>query len=75
VSDRIRFELKDYREVEGRFDLVVSVGMFKHTGVHRYGEFFPKINNLMNDKGVALIHSIGHMGPLGTASKYIFRGA
>jgi cyclopropane-fatty-acyl-phospholipid synthase len=29
----------------------------------------------MNDKGVALIHSIGHMGPLGTASKYIFRGA
>ena len=40
MSDRIRFELKDYREVEGRFDHVVSVDTFKHIGVHRYGKFF-----------------------------------
>lgn len=79
VSDRVRFELKDYREVAGRFDRIVSVGMFEHVGVHHYGEFFAKINDLMDDDGVALIHSIGHMSPPGTASpwlrKYIFPGA
>ena len=79
LDDRVRFELKDYREVEGRFDRIVSVGMFEHVGVHHYGEFFNKINELMDDDGLALIHSIGHMSPPGTASpwlrKYIFPGA
>ncbi len=79
MGDRVRFALKDYREVEGRFDRIVSVGMFEHVGVHHYGEFFAKINELMEDDGIALIHSIGHMSPPGTASpwlrKYIFPGA
>ncbi len=79
MSERVRFELKDYREVEGRFDRIVSVGMFEHVGVRHYGEFFAKINDLMDDNGCALIHSIGHMSPPGTASpwmrKYIFPGA
>ncbi|MBT4043968.1 MAG: class I SAM-dependent methyltransferase [Rhodospirillaceae bacterium] len=79
VSDRVHFALQDYRTVEGRFDRIVSVGMFEHVGVHHYGEFFTKINELMDDDGVALIHSIGHMSPPGTASpwlrKYIFPGA
>ena len=79
LDDRVRFELKDYRKVEDRFDRIVSVGMFEHVGVHHYGEFFGKINELMDDDGLALIHSIGHMSPPGTASpwlrKYIFPGA
>ena len=54
--------------MEGRFDRIVSVGMFEHVGVHHYGEFFTKLNELMADDGVALIHSIGHMSPPGTAS-------
>ena len=72
-------DLQDYREVPERFDRIVSVGMFEHVGVHHYGEFFAKINALMNDDGVMLLHSIGHMSPPGTASpwlrKYIFPGA
>ena len=79
MGDRVRFELKDYRDVGGRFDRIVSVGMFEHVGVHHYGEFFAKINELLDDDGIALIHSIGHMSPPGTASpwlrKYIFPGA
>ena len=79
MGDRVRFELKDYRELAGRFDRIVSVGMFEHVGVHHYGEFFAKINDLLDDDGIALIHSIGHMSPPGTASpwlrKYIFPGA
>lgn len=79
LADRVHFKLLDYRKVEDKFDRIVSVGMFEHVGVHHYGEFFGKINELMDDDGLALIHSIGHMSPPGTASpwmrKYIFPGA
>jgi cyclopropane-fatty-acyl-phospholipid synthase len=79
LDGRVRFELRDYREVQGRFDRIVSVGMFEHVGVHRYDEFFGKVFDLLTDDGIALLHSIGHMSPPGTASpwlrKYIFPGA
>jgi cyclopropane-fatty-acyl-phospholipid synthase len=79
LSDRVRFHLCDYREVSGRFDRIVSVGMFEHVGVQHYPEFFAKANALLRDDGVMLLHSIGHMSPPGTASpwlrKYIFPGA
>jgi cyclopropane-fatty-acyl-phospholipid synthase len=79
LSHRVRFELRDYRKVDTRFDRIVSVGMFEHVGVHHYGEFFAKINALLDDDGVMLLHSIGKMSPPGTASpwlrKYIFPGA
>jgi cyclopropane-fatty-acyl-phospholipid synthase len=79
LSDRVRFQLCDYREVSGRFDRIVSVGMFEHVGVQHFPEFFAKINALLCDDGVMLLHSIGHMSPPGTASpwlrKYIFPGA
>ncbi|MBP1871233.1 Cyclopropane-fatty-acyl-phospholipid synthase [Ensifer adhaerens] len=79
LADRVRFELKDYRDVQGPFDRIVSVGMFEHVGVHHYDEFFKKLNALMPDDGVAVLHSIGHMSPPGMASawlrKYIFPGA
>ncbi len=79
LSSRVRFELRDYRELDAKFDRVVSVGMFEHVGVQRYDEFFAKVNDLMPDDGVMLLHSIGHMSPPSTASpwlrKYIFPGA
>ncbi len=79
LADRVSFRLLDYRDVEGPFDRIVSVGMFEHVGVHHYDEFFKKLNSLMSDKGLAVIHSIGHMSPPGMASpwlrKYIFPGA
>jgi cyclopropane-fatty-acyl-phospholipid synthase len=79
LSHRVRFELLDYRHMEGRFDRIVSVGMFEHVGVRHYPEFFARVNALMKDDGLMLLHSIGHMSPPGTASpwlrKYIFPGA
>ncbi|MCO6179916.1 cyclopropane-fatty-acyl-phospholipid synthase family protein [Ciceribacter sp. RN22] len=78
LAGRVRFELKDYRDVTETFDRIVSVGMFEHVGVQHYDEFFKKLNALMPDDGVAVIHSIGHMSPPGTTSpwlrKYIFPG-
>ncbi|MBX9926123.1 MAG: cyclopropane-fatty-acyl-phospholipid synthase family protein [Hyphomicrobiaceae bacterium] len=79
LTDRVKIELIDYRQVTEKFDRIVSVGMFEHVGVRHYGEFFAKINDLMTDDGLMLLHSIGKMSPPGTASpwlrKYIFPGA
>lgn len=79
LSDRVRFELLDYRKVTGRFDRIVSIGMFEHVGVSRYDEFFGKVYALLEHDGLAVLHSIGHMSPPSVASpwlrKYIFPGA
>jgi cyclopropane-fatty-acyl-phospholipid synthase len=79
LAGRVRFELIDYREVKGRFDRIVSVGMFEHVGVGHYGEFFAKVSELLAPDGIALLHSIGKMSPPGASSpylrKYIFPGA
>jgi cyclopropane-fatty-acyl-phospholipid synthase len=79
LESRVKIELKDYRHLSDKFDRIVSVGMFEHVGVGHYDEFFAKVNDLMVDDGVMLLHSIGHMSPPGTASpwlrKYIFPGA
>jgi cyclopropane-fatty-acyl-phospholipid synthase len=79
LSHRVRFELKDYRALDQSFDRIVSVGMFEHVGVQHYPEFFAKVNRLLAEDGLMLLHSIGKMSPPGTASpwlrKYIFPGA
>lgn len=79
LKDRVRFFLRDYREEEGRYDRIVSVGMFEHVGVPQYPAFFGKIQELLHPDGVALLHSIGRMdGPGGTnpwIRKYIFPGS
>ncbi|VTZ50765.1 conserved hypothetical protein [Methylocella tundrae] len=72
------FRMLDYREVEGRFDRVVSVGMFEHVGIANYDAYFRKIAQLLNEDGVALVHTIGRApGPAATnpwIGKYIFPG-
>ena len=78
LSDRVEFRLTDYRNITGQFDRIVSIGMFEHVGVPHYRTFFRKIENLLTDDGVALLHTIGRMTPPGTTSpwilKYIFPG-
>lgn len=78
LSDRVRFELMDFRDVRGRFDRIVSVGMFEHVGVPNYPQFFGRIHDLLASPGIAVLHSIGRMhGPSTTGrwiQKYIFPG-
>ena len=78
LNDRARFLLQDYRDVDGPFDRVISVGMFEHVGVNHYDTFFRKSADLLADDGVMLLHSIGRSeGPSVTnawISKYIFPG-
>ena len=78
LEERVRFALQDYREIEERFDRIVSVGMFEHVGTPNYARYFHKIRDLLSADGIALIHSIGRMkGPAVTSAwtrKYIFPG-
>ena len=78
VADRVRFELCDYRNLEGTFDRIVSVGMFEHVGPPNYRAFFEKCRSLMTVDGVMLLHTIGRYGAPGATDaftrKYIFPG-
>ncbi|MBM3561022.1 MAG: class I SAM-dependent methyltransferase [Alphaproteobacteria bacterium] len=77
-AGRVRFALRDYREETGRYDRIVSVGMFEHVGAGHYDEYFARLRDLLADDGVCLLHSIGRMEPPGTTNawlrKYIFPG-
>ncbi|MEW6257283.1 MAG: cyclopropane-fatty-acyl-phospholipid synthase family protein, partial [Pseudomonadota bacterium] len=78
LGDRIDFRLEDYRALEGRFDRIVSVGMFEHVGVQHFRAFFRKARDLLTDDGVMLLHSIGRSDGPGVTNpwiaKYIFPG-
>jgi len=79
VSDHVKFELKDYRLLDERFDRIVSVGMFEHVGAKHYDEFFAKCRELLKPDGVMLLHTIGKLGEVSKApdpftDKYIFPG-
>jgi cyclopropane-fatty-acyl-phospholipid synthase len=78
LSSSARFLLTDYRDVQGPFDRIVSVGMFEHVGVDFYATFFKRCAELLADDGVMLLHSIGRSeGPDSTnpwIAKYIFPG-
>ena len=78
LADRCSFELADYRALRGRYDRIVSVGMFEHVGIAYYDTFFAKARELLADDGVMLLHSIGRSdGPGSTnpwIAKYIFPG-
>ncbi len=82
VADRVRFELIDYRDLAarepGRFDRIVSVGMFEHVGAPNFDTFFRACANLMTADGAMLLHTIGRFGKPGATDaftrKYIFPG-
>lgn len=78
LSDRVRFDLRDYRHETGKYDRIVSVGMFEHVGAGHYQEFFDKVRDLLTDDGICILHSIGRRQPPSTTNpwlrKYIFPG-
>lgn len=81
VSDDVKFELADYRDLPARgihYDRIVSVGMFEHVGRPQFPKFFRCAANLLTDDGVMLLHTIGRLGGPGSTDaftrKYIFPG-
>lgn len=78
LSDRVSFELVDYRAVQGTYDRIVSVGMFEHVGVPNFETYFGVVRDHLAPDGVALIHTIGNTTPPTPTNpwitKYIFPG-
>jgi cyclopropane-fatty-acyl-phospholipid synthase len=79
VSDHVKFQLIDYRQLDGQFDRIVSVGMFEHVGAQHYDAFFAKCRQLLKPDGVMLLHTIGKLGGVSASpdpftDKWIFPG-
>ncbi len=72
----VTIELTDYREVDGEFDKVVSVGMFEHVGQKNYRTYFETVSRVLKDDGLFLLHTIGNHHTVKTLDpwieKYIF---
>jgi cyclopropane-fatty-acyl-phospholipid synthase len=78
LDNQVEFKLADYRQLDEKFDRIVSVGMFEHVGKKFYRTYFNKVFKMLKDDGIALIHTIGSSNPPRDPqpwiTKYIFPG-
>jgi cyclopropane-fatty-acyl-phospholipid synthase len=77
VEDRVTINVQDYREVEGTFDAITSVGMYEHVGSKELGSYFGHLYELLSPRGVLLNHGIttrqrGSKGKPTFISTYVF---
>lgn len=78
LQDKVDFNLQDYRTHSGKYDAIVSVGMFEHVGRRNFRTYFKKVCEMLKDDGIAVIHTIGnYTHPQATnpwIARYIFPG-
>ena len=78
LDNLLNYELCDYRNVKGKYKKILNVGFYEHLSPKFYGTFFKKINDLLDDDGICLTHTIASVNkPSPTnpfISKYIFPG-
>jgi cyclopropane-fatty-acyl-phospholipid synthase len=81
LQDRCEVRLEDYRDTQGKFDRITSVGMFEHVGLANLEAYFRRIHTLLEDGGVVMNHGITSTdinsgeAPLGGSefiSEYVF---
>ncbi len=58
LEDRVKIELRDYRELDGEYDKIASIGMYEHVGIPNYPTYFGKMRDLLRDRGIFLNHGI-----------------
>jgi cyclopropane-fatty-acyl-phospholipid synthase len=80
LAHRLEVRLCDYRQLKGKYDFIVSVGMFEHVGRSSYGVFMRRAEALLKPEGMGLLHTIGVLDPPAVkpdawTSTYIFPGA
>ena len=73
LDNQVEFRLEDYRNHQGEYDAVVSVGMFEHVGLRNFDRYFNKVGNLLSKDGIAMIHTIGHMDRPAATNPWIRR--
>lgn len=78
VAARFDVRLTDYRDLDERFDHIVSIGMLEHVGLPQLDTYFAQVGRLLEKRGTALIHSMGRTKPAKYShpfgEKYIFPG-
>jgi cyclopropane-fatty-acyl-phospholipid synthase len=78
LGDRVEFVEDDYRNISGRYDVFVSVGMLEHVGASHYAEMGKVIHRTIGSSGRGLLHFIGRNYPAPLSAwirKHIFPGA
>ncbi len=77
LDKKVRVLYEDYRNIEGKFNKFVSIGAYEHVGKNYAYIFFKKLDKLLEDGSLGLLHTIGHNKPMETdafTTKYIFPG-
>lgn len=72
----VELRLQDYREVQGKYDAVISIGVMEHVGYKNYRTYMQVVDRCLKQDGIAFIHAIGanRSGTSGEpwSNKYIF---
>lgn len=72
----VELRLQDYREVEGTYDAVISIGVMEHVGYKNYRTYFEVVDRCLKENGIAFVHTIGTNRSITTGEpwtdKYIF---
>ncbi len=72
----VEFRLEDYRNLNEKFDKIVSIGMIEHVGVKNYPTYMRVTKRCLKDDGLFLLHTIGGLKSGNTTdpwiNKYIF---
>ena len=74
----VDIQQKDYRDITGKYDRIVSIGMLEHVGPKNYKAFFKHCSDMLNDDGIMLHHAIGNNRSVNSTDPwmdtYIFPG-
>lgn len=75
----VELRLQDYREVEGQYDVVISIGVMEHVGYKNYRTYMDVVDRCLKPEGIAFVHTIGSNKSITTGEpwtdKYIFPNA
>ncbi|EKE87567.1 cyclopropane fatty acyl phospholipid synthase [Idiomarina xiamenensis] len=69
----VKFLLQDYRDLQGQFDRIISLGMFEHVGSKNYADYMRVAKRCLTDDGLFLLHTIGKHGNSGGTDPWISR--
>lgn len=67
----VEIRLQDYREAEGRYDAVISIGILEHVGYKNYRVYMETVDRCLKDDGIAFIHTIGRNASSNYTARWI----
>ncbi|MEZ5844726.1 MAG: cyclopropane-fatty-acyl-phospholipid synthase family protein [Hyphomicrobiaceae bacterium] len=73
LAGKVSFALEDYRQTQGPYERIVSVGMLEHVGAKALGAYFRQIARLLTQDGIALVHTIVRSDGPGITNPFVAR--